>query len=113
VDDCLFCKIISGAIPSPQLFADEQCVAFADIEPKAPVHLLIVPREHIGSAAELDSGTEPLAGHLIAVAAKLARGRGLDASGYRLVLNTGAQAGQTVFHLHVHLLGGRNLGPMG
>jgi histidine triad (HIT) family protein len=107
--DCLFCRIVSGAIPADRAYEDGQCVAIADIAPLAPVHLLILPREHLASASELDAGREAMAGHLVHVAAQLARGRGLDVSGYRLVFNHGVEAGQTVQHLHLHLLGGRAL----
>jgi histidine triad (HIT) family protein len=110
--DCVFCKIASGALSAPKFHEDEWCVAFPDIEPKAPTHVLIVPKEHRASTAEIDAASEPLVGHLVAVAAALARERGLN-HGYRLVLNTGADAGQTVPHLHLHLLGGRPLGDMG
>lgn len=112
-DDCLFCRIVSGAIPSQRLHEDALCIAIADIEPKAPVHLLILPREHVTSVDAVDGSREALAGHLIHVAAELARKRGLDSAGYRLVFNTGAAAGQTVFHLHLHLLGGRSMAAMG
>jgi histidine triad (HIT) family protein len=110
VAGCLFCSIIAGSIPSPRLHEDEHCIAIADIEPKAPVHLLVLPKRHFASAAEVDAGLETLTGHLVRVAAGLAKERGLD--GYRLVFNTGADAGQTVFHAHLHLLGGKALGPM-
>jgi histidine triad (HIT) family protein len=113
MQDCLFCRIASGAIPAPRLHEDARCIAIADIAPKAPVHLLVIPIEHIASASGVDEAREGLAGHLVRVAADLARERGLEAGGYRLVLNHGPQAGQTVFHLHLHLLGGRDLGAMG
>lgn len=110
--DCLFCKIGSGAIPAPHVHDDELCFAIADIAPKAPTHLLIIPREHFSGAPEVTDGREKTVGHLVQVAAKLAKARGLE-GGYRLVMNSGADAGQTVFHLHMHLLGGRALGDMG
>ena len=106
--DCLFCKIIAGTIPSSKVYEDEQTYAFADINPQAPTHVLIVPRKHIASldhAAPEDIAT---LGHLHTVAADIARGQGL-ANGYRTVINTGEDGGQTVDHLHVHLLGGRAL----
>jgi histidine triad (HIT) family protein len=106
---CTFCKIIEGQIPSTAVYQDERSYAFADIHPKAPVHVLIVPRKHICSldgAAEDDGA---LLGHLLWVAAQIARKKGLDA-GYRVVVNTGSEAGQSVDHLHLHLLGGRPLG---
>jgi len=107
---CLFCKIIEGESPSTAVYQDELVYAFADINPKAPVHVLIVPREHIGSLSEADTGVakRALLGHLLCVAAKIAREKGL-ANGYRVVVNTGPDAGQSVDHLHLHLLGGRGL----
>lgn len=113
MEGCLFCKIGSGAIPAPHLHDDELCFAIADIAPKAPVHLLVIPREHFSGPPEVSGGREKLLGHLVAVAAGLARQRGLEPEGYRLVLNSGIAAGQTVFHLHLHLLGGATLGAMG
>jgi diadenosine tetraphosphate (Ap4A) HIT family hydrolase len=110
--DCLFCKIGSGAIPAPHVHDDDVCFAIADIAPKAPIHLLIIPREHFIGAPEVTDARERTVGHLVQVASKLAQARGLE-GGYRLVMNTGADAGQTVFHLHMHLLGGRALRDMG
>jgi histidine triad (HIT) family protein len=110
---CLFCDIVSGAIPAERLHEDEQCIAIRDIAPRAPVHLLLLPREHFSSASEVSGPREALVGHLVHVAAQLARSRGLDAEGYRLVFNHGHNAGQTVHHLHLHLLGGRVLEGMG
>ncbi len=105
---CLFCKIVDGSIPSTPVYQDELCYAFADINPQAPVHLLIVPREHIASLAETDAGSPPLLGHLLRVAAEIARAKGLP-KGYRVVINTGPDGGQSVDHLHLHLIGGRPL----
>jgi histidine triad (HIT) family protein len=105
---CIFCKIVSGQIPSTAVFEDPQTYAFADINPKAPVHILIVPREHIGSLSEAGREHTPLLGHLLATAAEIARRKGLG-NGYRVVVNNGADGGQTVDHLHLHLLGGRQL----
>lgn len=105
--DCIFCKIIDGEIPSTSVFEDERCIAFNDLSPQAPTHILIVPRSHIDSldtAAESDS---TLLGHLLLTAADIARAKGFATDGYRVVINTNADGGQTVFHLHVHLLGGR------
>ncbi len=104
--DCIFCKIIAGTIPSKKVYEDDLAYAFADIDPKAPVHLLIVPRKHIASLAEAETADIPLVGQLHAVAKHLAVEHNLT-SGYRTVINTGDQGGQTVSHLHVHLLGGR------
>jgi histidine triad (HIT) family protein len=103
---CLFCKIIDGSIPSKAECQDEKCYAFADIHPQAPVHLLIVPREHLVSLAEAGEEHPALLGHLLWAAANLARAKGLG-KGYRVVINTGGDGGQTVDHLHLHLLGGR------
>jgi len=105
---CLFCKIVDGSIPSTPVYQDELCYAFADINPQAPVHVLVVPREHIVSMAESKEGDRALMGHLLWATAEIARAKGL-AMGYRAVLNTGSDGGQTVDHLHVHLLGGRAL----
>lgn len=106
--DCIFCKIIAGNIPSKKVFEDEQVYAFADIDPRAPVHILIVPKKHIPSLAAADASDTPLLGHIHAMAAKLAQEKGL-ANGFRTVINTGPDGGQTVSHLHLHLLGGRQM----
>jgi histidine triad (HIT) family protein len=105
---CIFCKIIQGQIPSTPLFQDEFGYAFADINPKAPTHVLIVPREHIPSLDEANRDHQALLGHLLLAAASIAREKGLK-DGYRIVVNTGDDGGQTVDHLHLHLLGGRML----
>jgi histidine triad (HIT) family protein len=104
--DCIFCKIISGEIPSEKVFENEQVFAFSDINKQAPTHVLIVPKKHIASLDHASGEDIEVLGHLHAVAAEIARKSGL-ANGYRTVINTGADAGQTVDHLHVHLLGGR------
>jgi histidine triad (HIT) family protein len=106
--DCLFCKIVSGSIPVTRLFEDEYTLAFPDIHPQAPVHLLIVPKRHIASMAHSTAEDSALLGHLFSTAAEVARQQNL-AQGYRLVINTGTDGGQTVEHLHVHLLGGRHM----
>ena len=105
---CLFCKIIEGVIPSTPVYQDEFSYAFADLHPQAPVHILIVPREHIDSMMEADQSKGALLGHLLWVAAEIARAKQLG-KGYRIVINTGPDGGQTVDHLHLHLLGGRPL----
>jgi histidine triad (HIT) family protein len=105
---CLFCKIVAGQIPSTAVYQDERVYAFADINPKAPVHVLIVPREHIASLDEAGKDRRALLGHLLWVAAEIAREKGL-AGGYRIAINNGEDGGQTVDHLHLHLLGGRSL----
>jgi histidine triad (HIT) family protein len=105
---CLFCKIIEGKIPSTAIYEDEFLYAFADVNPQAPVHVLIVPREHIASLSDADETHRELLGHLLLTAAKIARDKGL-AKGYRIVVNTGEDGGQSVEHLHLHLLGSRQL----
>lgn len=105
--DCLFCKIVAGKIPSQAVYQDPQCYAFADIHPQAPVHFLIVPREHISSLAHAAGNHSALLGHLLSAASHIAREKGL-AKGYRVVINTGPDGGQTVDHLHIHVLGGRH-----
>jgi histidine triad (HIT) family protein len=107
--DCLFCKITAGTIPVTRLYEDEQVLAFADIHPQAPVHVLVIPKQHIASLAQTTTDDAAMLGHLLAAAAEVARLQGLE-KGYRVVVNTGANGGQTVEHLHVHLLGGRHMG---
>ena len=109
MDNCIFCKIIAGEIPSKKVYEDELCFAFYDIAPLAPTHFLVVPKEHIGSAAEINEENAALVGHIYAVIAKLAKELGI-AEGFRVVTNCGADAGQTVHHLHFHVLAGRELG---
>jgi histidine triad (HIT) family protein len=106
--DCIFCKIIEGTIPSKPVYQDELAFAFIDINPQAPSHLIIVPREHIASLNEANLDKRELLGHLLWVAANIAEKRGLG-KGYRVVVNTGEDGGQTVDHLHLHLLGGRSM----
>ena len=108
--DCLFCKFASGAIPVDKVHDDELCFALRDIQPLAPSHLLIIPKQHIASANELSEVHSALLGRMLSVARQLAADEGLSESGYRLVFNTGPDAGQSVSHLHLHVLGGRNLG---
>ena len=107
-NDCLFCRIVRKEIPANIVAENEHCVAFRDINPQAPVHVVIVPREHVAS---LNDAHDPeLIGRLSLMAAEIARDEGIAASGYRTVVNTNRDAGQTVFHVHLHLLGGRSLG---
>lgn len=106
-EKCLFCSIVDGAIPADTLYQDQHCVVIRDINPQAPTHVLVIPREHIESLDEASQRDEPTLGHLLRVGARLANEQGLTESGYRTVINTGAGAGQSVFHLHVHVLGGR------
>ena len=107
--ECLFCRIAAGGIPSKEVHADDTVVAFHDIAPRAPTHILLIPREHIRSAAELTDGDAPIVGHLFAVAASIARDQGIAEAGYRIVTNIGRGGGQTVDHLHLHLMGGRSM----
>lgn len=107
-ENCLFCRIVAGAIPVRRVAEDEHSVAFEDINPQAPVHVLVVPRVHVASLNDADDAA--LVGRLALMAAQIASARGIAESGYRTVVNTNAAAGQTVFHLHLHLLGGRALG---
>ena len=105
--DCLFCRIAAGEIPADTVFEDDSILAFRDIAPKAPAHILLIPREHITSAADLTDDHGPILGRLYATAAQLARDEGVAESGFRIVTNAGADAGQSVAHLHFHLMGGR------
>lgn len=106
-DDCIFCKIVAGEIPSTRVFEDDVCIAFNDLNPQAPYHILIIPRDHVDSLDKADVGHTQTLGHLLLTAANIARDRGFADDGYRVVINTNADGGQTVFHLHVHLLAGR------
>lgn len=108
MNDCLFCKIIAGTIPSKKVFEDERTFAFDDINPQAPTHVLIVPKQHVRGLKEAAAEDADLLGHCQLVAAQIARQRGIE-DGYRTVFNVGPRAGQSVFHLHLHLLGGRDL----
>lgn len=111
--DCLFCKIMNGEIPSKKVYENEYVYAFHDIAPMAPVHVLIIPKEHVESAAKLEDDQLVLVGHLVKAAQEIAKQLGIYDSGYRLVLNNGKDAGQTVFHMHMHLLGGDALADFG
>ena len=103
--DCLFCKIIGGDIPCSKVYEDDKVLAFNDIEPQAPVHILIIPKEHIASAAEINENNSNLIAHVFEVAAKIASEKNLD--GFRIVNNCGDSAGQTIKHIHFHLMSGR------
>jgi len=105
--DCLFCRIVAGEIPATMVHADDLVIAIRDIAPRAPTHVLLLPREHIASAADLTEAHGPLLGRLFAVAADLARAEGIADRGYRVTSNVGAWGGQSVPHLHLHLMGGR------
>ena len=106
---CLFCKVINGDIPGEFVHKDDRCVVIRDINPQAPMHLLVIPLEHIESLDEASQKDEQVLGHLLRIGARLANEQGNGENGYRTVINTGAEAGQTVFHLHVHVLGGRSM----
>jgi histidine triad (HIT) family protein len=107
--DCIFCKIVQGEIPAGKVYEDDLVLAFKDINPAAPTHVLIIPKEHIPSINEVTPAQQELMGHILVVAARIAREAGLVGAGCRIVNNCGADGGQTVFHLHFHLLGGRSL----
>ena len=107
--DCIFCKIVAGEIPTDILYQDEEVIAFRDINPLAPTHLLIIPKKHIPSLVHLSEAEASLMGNMVNTANQLAKREGISESGYRLVINCGKQGGQLVPHLHMHLLGGRQL----
>jgi histidine triad (HIT) family protein len=108
-EQCIFCRIVAGEVPGDIVYQDEEFLAFRDILPQAPVHVLIIPKAHITSAAELTEGKQKLAGRLILIAKNLAEKEGIAKKGYRLVINCGPEGGQVVPHLHLHLIGGRKL----
>ena len=108
-EECIFCRIVAGEVPSDIVYQDEDFLAFRDISPQAPTHLLIIPKIHITSSAELIEEQQELAGHLIMIAKNLAEKEGIDKRGYRLVMNCGPDGGQAVPHLHLHLIGGMRL----
>ena len=111
---CLFCKIAAGEIPASKLFEDDQLIAFNDINPQAPMHVLVVPKRHLATLNDLSPADDGLVGAMVRRAAAIAKENGFDGPGYRTVFNCNAQAGQTVFHIHLHLLGGRTMtGPPG
>lgn len=109
-EECIFCRIVAGELPGDIVYQDEACLAFRDIAPQAPTHLLVIPKTHITSLAHLAEGQQELAGRLIIIAKRLAEEEGLAEKGYRLVINCGYEGGQVVPHLHLHLIGGRKLG---
>jgi histidine triad (HIT) family protein len=106
-EDCIFCKIVDGRIPSQRIHEDDVCIAFNDLSPQAPTHILVIPREHVDSLDKAAPSNKETLGHLLLTAADIARDKGFAEDGYRVVINTNADGGQTVFHLHVHLLAGR------
>ena len=114
MSDCVFCKIVKGEIPSVKVYGDEQATAFRDINPVAPTHILVIPNKHIASINDVEDADQALLGHLLLVVKKIAAQEGLAADGYRLIVNTGAHAGQVVHHIHIHIIGGARLKhPMG
>jgi histidine triad (HIT) family protein len=110
MNECLFCGIVDGKTKADIVYRDDSVIAFRDINPKAPIHILIIPRKHIATLVDLQPGDGPVLGAIFRVAAKLADEHGVSKNGFRVVVNCGKDAGQTVFHLHYHLLGGRHLG---
>ncbi len=109
MNDCIFCKIVNKEIPSNTVYEDDKSIAFHDISPQAPTHILVIPKKHIRSLVESDESDTELLGHLAQVARNIANDKGLGENGFRLVLNSGLQAGQSVWHIHFHLLGGRKM----
>jgi len=109
MENCLFCKIIHGEIPANKVFEDEKIIAFDDINPQAPIHILIIPKEHFASLNEIPEEKKDVLSHLLLKARQIAREKGVAKSGYRIVLNTARDSGQEVFHIHFHLLGGRKM----
>jgi len=109
MNDCLFCKIVGGQIPSQRVHEDAEVIAFKDLSPQAPLHVLVVPRRHIATLNDLTPADDGLVGSMVRVAASLAKQHGYDERGYRTVFNCNREAGQTVFHIHLHLLAGRGL----
>jgi histidine triad (HIT) family protein len=110
MDNCLFCRIVAGQIPATMVARTDDAIAFRDLNPQAPTHILVIPTSHITSMVDADSDqAESILGKTLRLASQVAREQGLDAKGYRLVINSGPDAGQSVFHLHVHLLGGRQM----
>ena len=106
-DNCIFCKIVEGTIPASKIYEDESCIAFNDLSPQAPTHLLVIPKKHVDSLDKALAEDKDLLGHLLLTAAEISREQGFASNGYRVVINTNSDGGQTVFHLHVHLLAGR------
>ncbi len=109
MSDCLFCKIIAGDIPAKKVYEDQDVLAFEDISPKAPTHVLVIPKKHIPTLNDLEEGDNPVMGRIFQAAKQIARQQGIDQSGYRTVFNVNQGAGQAVFHIHLHVLGGRAL----
>jgi histidine triad (HIT) family protein len=112
MSECIFCKIVDGSIPSKKVYEDDRILAFHDIQPAAPIHILLIPKKHFASMNAAGEEDWALIGHLHKAAQQVAKEQGIDESGYRLINNCGADSGQVVFHLHYHLLGGAKLGPL-
>ena len=109
MNECLFCNMVSGAMPCDKVYENEYVLAFRDIDPKAPTHILIIPKKHIKTLNEINKNDQDLLGELLLTAKKIAKDEGIDTSGYRTVFNCNSDGGQTVFHIHMHLLGGRQM----
>lgn len=109
MNECLFCKIVSGEIPSTKVYEDEHCIAFNDIDPKAPTHILLIPKKHYAAIHEIPKDKGELFSHIMQAVQKIVTEKNLQTEGYRLVVNSGERAGQTVFHIHVHILSGRDM----
>jgi histidine triad (HIT) family protein len=110
MNDCLFCKMVSGEIKPDTVYEDDEVLAFRDINPQAPTHVLVVPKQHVATINDLDAGTAGVVGRMLLAAAEVARQEGFSEQGYRTVMNCNEHGGQTVFHIHLHLLGGRIMG---
>ncbi len=106
---CIFCKIVKGEIPADKVYEDEKYMAFKDIHPKAPVHILIIPKEHIAYLSDIDETNKYIIADMAVIANKIAKDMGIDKSGYRILINNGADSGQEVFHIHMHLFGGKKM----
>lgn len=111
MEDCIFCKIIKGEIPSEKVYEDEEILAFKDIHPAAPIHVLIIPKKHIKNLMEISNEDSELMGKIVEAMKKIAKELGVDEKGFRIISNCGPDSGQEVMHLHFHLLAGRNMGP--
>ena len=109
MSDCLFCKIVSGEIPCDKIYENDKLIAFRDIDPKAPTHILVIPKKHIRSINELETSDQNLAGEILLAAKEIARIENIESSGYRTIFNTNNDGGQTVYHIHMHVMGGRQL----
>ena len=112
MSDCIFCKIAGGEIPADLIYESEDVVAFADVSPQAPVHVVIIPRRHIATTLEMSDEAPELFGSMLKASSEVARKKGVDKSGFRLIFNTNADGGQEIFHVHMHLMGGEQIGPL-